>query len=269
MGHSGAVTVSAVDARVTSHGDLLRAVVLIVLALGQVVSSAVVFGGGLGNLSSDGSDPMITPAAYAFVIWTVPIVSCLVYAGVAWRHRGEASYRAVGWPLAATMAGFSLWLGCAAAGWVRGTVLVFAAMLAGLAVAVRAAARSTPPSTRAERGLLRVTLGVYAGWTTVAVWANLAAALHANGAGLPDTPGWQLAVLAAAALSAVLGVWWTRADAAYTVTVLWALTAVVVATFSRGAATLGAAAGLACALVVIAAVLVRVTATNRRGAAAA
>ena len=102
------------------------------------------------------------------------------------------------------------------------------------------------------RMLLGGTLGLYAGWTTAAVWLNCASLLPELGLDLETAPG--RLVLAGLLLSAIvtvaLGVRAVRGQWGYVTASGWALTGVVVGTMMArdlGLATL-AATGLGAVL---------------------
>ena len=77
---------------------------------------------------------------------------------------------------------------------------------------------------------MRVTFSIYLGWITVATVANVAQTLSASGwsASSPGAPTWGVAILVVAGVIASAVTWATRANVAYALTVVWALTAVVV-----------------------------------------
>jgi hypothetical protein len=169
-------------------------------------------------------------------------------------------------PLCVVFAGFSIWLALAGLGWTWATVMVFASMLVGLVRALTLALVRRAEVARwgrTGRVLLWATLGTYTGWTSVAVWANLAAALAQSGAPLTGAPAvlWQLGVLAGAALTVLLvlrraaGLWACAAGCA------WALVAAAVSAAQQQAPVLAAAAGTAVVLTLAWTLRVRATRT--------
>ncbi|HEX3198894.1 MAG TPA: hypothetical protein VHR39_15205, partial [Propionibacteriaceae bacterium] len=139
---------------------------------------------------------------------------------------------------------------------------VFLIMLAGLLRALRnaqeerAAIRAWSPLAQV---LLWGTLGLYTGWSSVAVWLNLTTALV--GSGLPiTTPAaivGQAAILAGAVGTAVAITWFTQGLLPYVATIAWALGGVIVSTVQEGYPVLAATAGLGLAIVLATAVLAR------------
>ncbi|MCG8927789.1 hypothetical protein [Lentzea sp. CC55] len=93
-------------------------------------------------------------------------------------------------------------------------------------------------------------LGVYTGWSSVAIWVNLTTALAGSGAPVDGTAGvaGQIAVLAGATATAVALLWRTAGLLSYGMAVAWALVAVVIAAAQAGqpAPAVTAAVALVC-----------------------
>lgn len=165
-------------------------------------------------------------------------------------------------PLLVTCIGFSIWLAAAELEPIWSTLVVFLIMLAALPCALtyaqegRAAIRTWSPLAQV---LLWGTLGLYTGWSSVAVWLNLTTALV--GSGLPiTTPAaivGQGAILAGAVGTAVTITWFTRGLLTYVATITWALGGVIVSTVQERYAGLAATARLGLAIVLATAVLAR------------
>lgn len=149
--------------------------------------------------------------------------------------------------------GFSVWLAVAAQNWLWVTVAVFAVMVGALAHIMLLLVRrrgdlSCPPWLTT---LATVTFGLYLGWSSIAVFANIAAALIDSGVS-PDAALWQGVVLVAAAAFAVLLTVTLRGTVGYAAGVLWALVAITVGAAGRDSVALAVTAAVA-ALVVVAA----------------
>ena len=223
---------------------------VLVLAALQVLAAVVATAAGGGPPGgTGGSDLLVTPAGYAFSIWGVVVAGCLLY-GVHQlpAHRGdEPALRRVAWPLMGAMAGFTAWLVVAATAPAWATFVVFAVMLALLVVAYSTALRHRRLMGVPTRLLLIGTLGVYTGWSAVAVPVNLASALAELG--LPTVgagaAAWQAGVLllALGAAAGVVARW--RARAASTLAAAWGLLAVAFGAGAReGGAVLAALAAV-------------------------
>ena len=155
------------------------------------------------------------------------------------------------------MLGFSAWLWLAVQEWLWATVAVFCMMGAALARCLWVTTRE-PLATWWDRVLVRGLLGIYAGWTSVAIWADTASAVHDAGRGVPNAVGWQAVLLVGATLVAVVGVWAFRATAGFVLAVEWALVAVLVGCLEGSATVLAGVAAAGAAVVAVTAVLVRV-----------
>jgi hypothetical protein len=172
-------------------------------ALVQAASPIVLPFGGSGD------DPPVVPAGYAFAIWGVIVLGCLAAAayGLPRRRAGSALFRAAQVRLSVVQLLFVAWLLAARSSAVWLTVPIFAAMLV-LLVTVLIRIRDVDSTDRAGRVLLGTAVGLYAGWTSAAVWVNTATVLAAAGVTTTGTAGlaWQgLALAGAAATVAVVG----------------------------------------------------------------
>ncbi|MFL6045887.1 MAG: hypothetical protein ACJ72M_12300 [Propionibacteriaceae bacterium] len=215
---------------------------LVLAAVGQAVSSAVVsvFGGAFTTADRAG-EPLIVPPGGTFIIWNVIIALSIGYA--IWAEPDQrpnlALRNRLARPLLVTCIGFSVWLAAAELEPIWSTLVVFLIMLAALLRALtyaqeeRATIRAWSPLAQ---GLLWGTLGLYTGWSSVAVWLNLSTALV--GSGLPiTTPAaivGQAAILAGAVGTAVAITWFTPGLLPYVAAVTWALGGAIVSTIQEG-----------------------------------
>ena len=168
---------------------------LVIAAVGQAVSSIVVstFGGAF-TTADRANEPLIVPPGGTFAIWSVIIALSVGYA--VWAEsdrRPDPELRdRLTRPLLVTTVGFSVWLAAAELEPNWTTLVVFVVMLAGLlralayAMEQRAAIRAWSPLAR---GLLWGTLGLYTGWSSVAIWLNLCTALVGSGAPVTTPSG--------------------------------------------------------------------------------
>lgn len=235
--------------------------VLLVLAVGQLISPAFLF---LGNstLQTDGpGEPPIVPSGYTFTIWAVICLLGVAYAGWQLPLRGRADddalLDAVARPLAGVFAGFTIWLVFASTGLTWLTVVVFAAMLGLLLLAMRRAfAERARIAAWSRTGQLLVwgILGIYTGWTSVAVWINLTTALAGSGAPTTGTLGTlgQLGILAAATATATIITARTAGLLTFAAAAAWALLGAAIGAAEQQATLLAgvAAAGLLALIVV-------------------
>lgn len=232
---------------------------LLALALLQVASPPLFALTGSDQLTADrAGEPPIVPAGYAFAIWGLVLALSLGYAAwaLATRDRSARLKERIAAPLAVVLAGFTLWLAAVAVEPVWTPLVVFLVMVAGLLAALRTAlvARAEVAGwSRAGRALLRGTLGVYTGWSSVAVWVNLTTALA--GAGVPVTGTaavlGQLAVLVGATATACAISWWTGGLLPYAAAAAWAFVAAAIGASGAGEPVLAAAAVVGLAVVVV------------------
>ena len=215
--------------------------VLLGTAVLQAVSPAVV------PFSGDGDGPPIVPAGYTFVIWTPIVLGCVAAAlyGLPRRRASSAAYRAVHLRLSAVQVLFVAWLLAAVSPAVGLTVPIFVAMLVLTLAALRRVLSSTGRAHKTVRWLLGGTLGLYAGWSTAALWVNLASLLPEAGLSPDGILGttWQVALLAAATATAVVLVRRLAAPVPYVAAVAWAFGGVVVSGLTAGRPGLTVAAG--------------------------
>lgn len=232
--------------------DRLRSILNLVLAVGQIAVPVLLFRRGFEvDVSGPRFEPTpIVPADYAFAIWGPIFLGSLAYAivGVLPRYLQHPLFRRIGWLTAATFAASTLWMVFARFGplWVTLPLIVV-----GLATALPAflqAARWPARERPLVSGLVVVPLALYAGWLSLAVFANVSETLQAYDVAwfTRELTLWTLVLLTLATLVAVMGILGSGGSIAFAAAVLWGLVAIVVA----NAGTL--VAGVATAFVVVA-----------------
>lgn len=251
------------------RGTTPAGVALVVLAVGQVVAGGLVSLADSPLMQPDrAGEPAITPPGYAFAIWGLVEASSLALAlWLPWfrrraDERGVAVVDALTRALLVVLAGFSVWLVASVVEPVWATLAVFlvmgVALVLGLKVAVgsRAEVGSWSPLGRA---LVWGTLGLYAGWSTVAIWLNLTTALAFSGAPVAGTLGvvGQLAVLAGATATAVVVLRRTGGLLPYAAAVVWALVGATLGAAGAGEPLLAGAAGVGLVVVVATTLVLR------------
>lgn len=230
-----------------------------VLALSQL-AAPIVADAIAGNFLASGptNEALITPAGYAFGLWgLITVLSAVTALAVVRYGLGAWWETSVLVDASVVFLGFSVWLLVAGQGWLWASVAVFVVMVAALIHIVRLLVRRrhdlTCPSWLGM--LATVTFGLYLGWSSIAVFANVAAALIGVGVSASGV-WWQLVVLAAAGVFAVALTTMLRGTPGYVGGVLWALVAIAIGSAQRDSAVLSATA-------VVAAVLVAVVALSR------
>lgn len=236
--------------------DLVRGVVLAVLAIVQVLVSAL-GGSGIGEVARSYDSPLLA-AGWAFSIWGLIYLGVVVYAVFALLpgQRGREIHRRVGWWLAASAVLNPLWILAFSSRWVVTAELVLIALVAVLAVVYSRMSREVAPGWT-ERLAFRLPVAIYLGWSSAALVLGLMAAGVAVGlpsaGALAQTAAIVLLVLLTAAVLSVIGS--TAGFAGFAAAVVWAY--IGIAANDRPVAV--------AVVAVVAAVLVAVQAARRTG----
>lgn len=226
-----------------------------VLALSQLAAPFVTQAVAGDFLTSGATnEALITPAGYAFSLWgLITVLSAATMLAVLRFGLGSWWETSVLVDASVVFVGFSGWLLVAAQGWLWVSVVVFAVMVAALSHIMRLLVRRSHDLT-CERWLAvlaTATFGLYLGWSSVAVFANVTAALIDSGVS-PAVVWWQLVVLVAATVFAIGLTTMLRGTPGYVVGVLWALVAICIGAAQRASAVLSTTAAVAALLVVVA-----------------
>lgn len=220
-----------------------------------------------GDFLSSGAtnEALITPSGYAFSIWGLITLLCAITCvavlrvglGAPWETRALVG-------ASVSFVGFSTWLVVAAQDWLWLSVVVFAIMAAALIDVMRLLVRHADDLTCPAwlRHLATLTFGLYLGWSSVAWFVNVAAALLDSGWSATGT-GWQATVLVAATAAAIGLAAFLRGTPGYAAAVVWALVAVTIGAAHRESTVLAVASAVAAVLIVVVAA-VFFTASRRR-----
>jgi hypothetical protein len=195
----------------------MRRILLTITAVGMVLSSTLV------AFDASGPGASITPPGPFFAIWGLVIALCLAVAATAWWRPNSTLIDAIGWPLIVAQLGFTVWLFMASAGSAAGTVAVFAMILAALLIAM-ARLRTVPAGP--GRDLASAAVGLYAGWSSAAIWLNIVTTLPAP---IADRTPVQVAGLVAAGVTAAAVIWFLRPSVTYPGAVAWGLIGIALA----------------------------------------
>ncbi len=220
----------------TTWTDFSRIALNIALAIGQIAASRSLFADGFdtasGPLPTSGTSPVVS-AGYAFIIWGPIYLGSLFYAfAQVWPGNVTAPlFRETGWLTALAFAGCILWLLAEKYGPVIATIPLILLMLVSLLGAVAIAAGDPENHKSAGYWTVLAPLCLYAGWLSVATFANASEVLPGYGferLGLNMT-AWALLLLAGAFAIAVIGLRVSGANPFYLGAVVWALVAIAVA----------------------------------------
>lgn len=249
--------------------DRLRSTAVAVTAVAQAVvglgSQFVVDADSSTGAISDANRSPVAPAGYAFSIWGLIYLACLVLAvyQALPAQRDRAVHRRTGWWLVAAFTAATVWVPVFATRTLWLAQVVILVLLVALTIAVRRSVHSGPAEDRREQFAFRLPVTLYLGWVTLATVAGFGTTVRSLGMrerGIGVTLVSLLLILAATVFAVVVVGRFT-ALAGFTFTAGWALVAIVVATPS---VTVRIAAVLA--LLVIAAVLVVRTGHSRHQA---
>jgi hypothetical protein len=219
--------------------DRLRQVANVAAAVGQIAAAWYVVRAGTDQFTEPfaGGDPPVIPAEYAFSIWGLIYAGAVAYA--TWqalpRNAARPLLRRVGWLTAIAFAATGAWVLVAQQAervWytVALLLLITGALGAALWRIARERARIGRAFSRADRLLLVAPLSVFAGWGSVATFANVASALRISGVTTPgsaeDLLG--LGMIVTASLGAAGATRALRGNGWYAGTVVWALVGIAV-----------------------------------------
>lgn len=217
-----------------------------------------------GALSADAT--LLAPAGPAFSIWSVIYLGLAAYTLFQWlpAQRAAERQRRIGWLVAASMllnAGWLLVVSYAAL-WL--SVVVIVALVVVLGLIVRELAR-TPSTGLLETVVVDGTMGLYVGWVSVAVCANVAATLVAGGIRVDGFAGEVIAagVLIVAAVIAFVLLRVSRGNLAIGAAMAWGISWIAVGRLS------GAPESMTVAVVALAVAAIIVVLTIAARAAAA
>ncbi|WP_040518707.1 hypothetical protein [Gordonia aichiensis] len=218
------------DVRQSSHISTPAAWAVLILSITQALAVFVPLALFDGQPNDDGVDLFISPAGYAFAIWSVIYVLAIITGVVFVRERQFGQRLAV--DLAIACGAATLWLIVSAASidWLPSILLTVMAIV--LLDAARIAAMPVDESSSTTT-LVRITIGIYAGWATAAVFVNWASDIARSGIADESSVGWQLVVLILAALVGIAVTYlYGAALPALPITLAWALVAIVVNAWS-------------------------------------
>jgi hypothetical protein len=201
----------------------------------QIVTAGAIGGGFLVGVSGDYGDSrtspsLVLPSGYAFAIWT-PIYAGLfshaIYQALPAQRR-DPLLRRTGWATACAVGISGFWV------WTQDIpglelVLIAATTTAALTAYLRSDPQlDTAAPTGRDHWLVRVPLGLFAGWISVATVAGGGEALIAAGLRTPwpGVEAWSTAVLLGTGAAAGSIAWRWPVSFAYAAAVSWGLIAV-------------------------------------------
>jgi hypothetical protein len=270
--------------------DLQRVVANVVLVLTQLISPNL----SMAKLSimhlGGGAKTLLTPAAYAAVLWNVIYVGCFLYAlyQTPMRAREAPLLRRLGWYTAGAFAATSAWAalvsladrgpevpasfvivteGAAPLAWAIAACTGLTWAL--LSLVMKGLAEHVHPFTLGEHLFVVAPLSLYAGWVTILTAINYGAAMLASGATIISVLSPHRAVagglVAVAGVTAVAECLSARGNPWYAAGAAWGLIGIASANwrFDAGRNVLSEAGNLGAVCVICASAL-RVASLRRR-----
>jgi translocator protein len=224
----------------TTTTDYIRQGLNLVLSIGQVLASILIFTGAFGNqlFFDNPNEPYFLPADYVFSIWGFIYISAIVY-GVYQAlpaNREHPLLRRIGFPTAFAFFFIMLWSVVTLIDPLRYTIPCFFAALVALIYVIYQISQYKPQLSRNDNLMIVWCLSVFAAWCTAGSIANVTTTLYALGVRdflMPDYV-WAIIMLLAAGGLASFTTLVTRGNTPYALTIIWALTGIAVATVQRG-----------------------------------
>ncbi|SKB07260.1 hypothetical protein [Aeromicrobium choanae] len=209
------------------HTDRRLGWALLAAAIAQIVAPVVQTLADVSQPGDDSDSLLITPAGWAFAIWSLIYGLALAHAIVTlWRGDGVGKRRFVV-DLILLYVGATVWIAVSAAAISWATFLVLAFMTAVAIDAARLAAHARPVDPAWTTSLARATSGIYAGWVSAAVFLNLGTGVLELDLAEPDDHGWQIALLVVAAVFALAVNTQLPRSPGYAAAVVWALIGII------------------------------------------
>ncbi|MDF2579261.1 hypothetical protein [Microbacterium arborescens] len=253
------------QASTASSGVRWGRVAVLALAIGQPVSSLAFELWSPTELQGGADFSPIVPPGPMFSIWGVIISASILWALLqARRSTADSPVRdRLVAPNVLLYAGFFLWLTAAAFGQQSAITLLPFLLIVGANLAAWARISHGRDEIAGWKPLDRVTLyasqGLYAGWTSMAFFVNVATVLQGSGA--PNDGGWgttwQILVIAAAAGLAVVFLVISRGSIWYAATAAYALVGATISSVAAGYASLPIALISGIALIAVTTTVIR------------
>ena len=210
--------------------DKIRQILVIVATIGMIVFNWLAATGILGGIDtgavSDKYTTHITPAGYAFAIWSLIYLGMVAFSIYQALPSNAAKFRGLRTIYIVSCVANCAWLYV----WSQESIVVCLGIIIILLVCVGAiSVKLRTTETLGEYWLAKVPFGIYFGWVTAATILNASIALVYLGVKLPDSTSnliGAVLILIAAALGAFVR--WKLKNYFYPLAIAWALTAIAV-----------------------------------------
>ncbi len=210
--------------------ERIKQILVIIAAAGMIFFNYLAATGSLGGIEtgavSDKYPTRITPAGYAFTIWSLIYFGLIVFSIYQALSKNTGRFRSIRSVYILSCAANCAWLYF----WHQEAILISVVMiflLLGTLVFINVKLQTT--ETNGEFWLAKFPFGIYFGWVTAAAIVNVAVALVYSGVRFSDTAvvrtGAAL-ILAATALGIIIR--FKLNNVFYPLAIAWALTAIAV-----------------------------------------
>ncbi len=171
-------------------------------------------------------DPQFTPAGYTFAIWGVITLLALLYSiyQLVPNRALVGLHQKIATKLIGLYLSFSFWLLAASKDWLIFTVIIFICMFFLAYFIFKEIIKQKNELTLYDKIFLEAQIGLYLGWPTIAIFANMGAALKFYGISDLGTTGviWQTILLIAALSNAIYILYKVKANYFFVGTIAWA-----------------------------------------------
>ncbi len=211
-------------------------VILLAATAGTVIvnwlANLLRFGGETTGSVSSAHPTLVTPAGYAFSIWSLIYVGLFAFAASGLRDSSLVLHRRrrIFWAYLVSSVLNATWIVAWHLGLVTLSAGVIAALLASVLVIYKTLDKHRAVASLRQRATLLVPISLYAAWLSVATVINITIAIRANGLadiGIPSASWATLLLVVVTGLT--LAVALPRRDVAWLGVASWALTAIGVA----------------------------------------
>jgi hypothetical protein len=231
--------------------DKIRQILVIVATAGMIVFNWLAATGSLGGTDtgavSDKYDTHITPAGYAFAIWSLIYFGMIVFSIYQALPSNAAKFRGLRTIYILSCVANCFWLYV----WSQESIVVCLGIIIVLLICIGAiSVKLRDTETLGEFWLAKVPFGIYFGWVTAATILNATIALAYLGVRLPDSTSnliGAVLILIAAALGAFVR--WKLKNYFYPLAIAWALTAIAVQQSGQTIVVVAAALGVIICLI--------------------
>lgn len=230
--------------------DRIRSILVLAATIGVIVFNWLAATGRLGSDTAEISDKyptLLTPAGYAFSIWSLIYLGLVAFSIYQMLPANLARFRTV-----RSFYIFSCALNCAwLYFWHREQIVlcfvVIAALCATLAIICY---HLRDPESLSDMWATKASFGLYFGWVTAATLVNFTIMLKFLRVDLPN-PAWTVLAVVLVLLAAALAILvrWKLTNYFYPIAVAWALTAIAVKQSGQTFIVVAAAIGVIACLI--------------------